>query len=142
MKILVDTSVWSLALRANPKRLTPEQNLLKEEITELILEGRVEIIGPIRQELLSGIRDHAEFQRLREELRLFDDAVPTREDHEEAARMFNQCRAAGITGSPVDLLICAIAVRREWQVFTLDKDFHRYSRHIPLVLFAPRTSPP
>jgi predicted nucleic acid-binding protein len=138
VKILVDTSVWSLALRANPKRLTPEQNLLKEEITELILEGRVEIIGPIRQELLSGVRDQAEFQRLREELGLFDDVVLTREDHEEAARMFNLCRAAGITGSPVDLLICAVALRRNWEVFTLDQDFERYARKVPLAMFVPR----
>jgi predicted nucleic acid-binding protein len=108
-------------------------------MTELVEEGRVEIIGPIRQELLSGISEQVEFRRLRDYLRLFEDAVLTRGDFEEAARMFNLCRAAGITGSPVDLLICAAAVRREWTVFTLDKDFHRYARYIPLLLFPPKS---
>ena len=58
MKVLVDTSVWSLALR----RRTPPDNPYVQEFNELIKERRVQMIGPIRQELLSGIRDEAQFK--------------------------------------------------------------------------------
>lgn len=36
----------------------------------------------------------------------------------------------GIAGSTVDLLICAVAVRREWTVFTRDLDFERYAEAV------------
>ena len=65
MNVLVDTSVWSLALRRNKPRGTAEER----ELTELIREGRVAIIGPIRQELLSGVKTLAQFRTLRDRLR-------------------------------------------------------------------------
>ena len=53
MKIIVDTCVWSAALqKSNPNETDP----LIVELKELIKEGRVQMIGPIRQELLSGVR--------------------------------------------------------------------------------------
>ncbi len=51
--VLVDTSVWSLALRRKPEHLSPREQLLVAEWSELVREGRVQMIGPIRQELLS-----------------------------------------------------------------------------------------
>ncbi len=138
MKVLVDTSIWSLALRRNPTNLTAEQNLFKEELAELIQEGRAEIMGPVRQELLSGFREEVQFQRLREHLRLFDDVFLTREDYEEGARIHNKCRAAGIAGSAIDFLICAVALRRKWQIFTRDQDFHRYAGQAAIGLYKPR----
>ena len=71
MNVLVDTSLWSLALRKRPK--TVEENRLVSELTELIGEMRVVMIGPIRQELLSGISDEKAFESLKEKLRAFDD---------------------------------------------------------------------
>ena len=142
MKVLVDTPVWSLALRQKLREHTREQSLAREALQELIEEGRAEIIGPVRQELLSGFRDDMEFQQLRDRLRRFEDTPLNREDYEEAARIHNQCRAAGISGSGVDFLICAVAARRQWQILTLDKDFERYARHTPIRLFVPRTSLP
>jgi len=138
VNILVDTSVWSLAIRRSPDRLDGEQSRIKEEMEALVAEGRVEMIGPIRQELLSGIRQETQFQRVRGYLALFDDAVLTRADYEGAARIHNKCRTAGIAGSAVDFLICAVALRRNWEVFTLDKDFQQYARKIPLALYVPR----
>jgi len=140
VKVLVDTPVWSLALRRNLQHLTQEQNRDRETLSELIREGRAEIIGPVRQEVLSGIRNEDQFRRVREDLQLFEDTTLAREDYEEAARIHNQCRTAGSSGSTVDFLICAVALRRQWQILTLDKDFQRYARHIPIRLFPPRTS--
>ena len=53
MKVLVDTVVWSLALRK--KTLSDQESKIVEELKELIYELRVVTIGPIRQELLSGL---------------------------------------------------------------------------------------
>ena len=139
MKVLVDTPVWSLALRRDLVHLTAKQDRDREALGELIREGRAEIIGPVRQEVLSGIRDEVQFQRVRQYLQLFEDTTLAREDYEEAARIHNQCRAGGISGSTVDFLLCAVALRRQWQILTLDKDFERYARHIPIRLFLPRT---
>lgn len=140
MKVLVDTPVWSLALRQRLRGPTKEQRFAHEALLELLGEGRAAIIGPVRQELLCGFRDDLEFQQLRDRLRGFDDALLESEDYEEAARIHNQCRAAGISGSGVDFLICAVASRRHWQILTLDKDFERYARHIPIRLFSTKTS--
>lgn len=58
MNVLVDTPVWSLALRRR-KPLPPADRRVVDEFHELIAEQRVGIIGPIRQEVLSGILDRA-----------------------------------------------------------------------------------
>jgi len=137
--ILVDTSVWSLALRRQ-KQLSEGQLQLRQELAELIREGRAQLIGPIRQELLSGIRSDAQYERLREDLQAFEDTPLSVEDYEEAALANNRCRAQGVCGSPVDFLICAAAMRRNWLVFTTDKDFVAYARVLPVRLYAPRVT--
>lgn len=138
MRVLVDTSIWSLALRRRPKELSAAQRKLCRELTELIQEGRVALIGPIRQEILSGLRDPQDFERLCEYLSYFDDETLTREDFEEAARIHNRCRAAGVSGSAIDFLICAAATRRTLSIFTSDGDFRHYSTCTPLRLHEPR----
>jgi len=85
------------------------------------------MIGAVRQELLSGIRENAQFVRLREALRSYDDVGIETADHEEAAQMSNECRRSGIAGSSIDFLLCAVAKRRKWQLFTTDDDFKRYT---------------
>jgi hypothetical protein len=42
------------------------ERALSESLRELVREGRVQMIGPIRQELLSGIRDEQSFRKLRD----------------------------------------------------------------------------
>ncbi len=138
MNVLVDTPVWSVFLRRQEKQLSPEQARIKAELVELVREGLVQIMGPIRQELLSGIREEVRYRTLRDRLRAFDDVTLMTEDYEEAARASNHCRARGISGSPIDFLICAVAIRRSWRVFTTDRDFSRYARHLPLRLHVPR----
>lgn len=133
--VLVDTSVWSLALRRKRTDLSSREQALGGALRELIREGRAQIVGPVRQELLSGIRDEDSFRRLRDYLRAFDDPQLRVEDYEEAARMSNACRARGIAGSAIDFLICAIAHLRQWEVFTTDHDFARYSKILPLRLY-------
>ena len=135
---MVDTSVWSLALRRRNQHLSQQEQLVCSELAELISEGRVQIIGPIRQELLSGIREDVYYRRVRGYLRTFDDDALSVEDFEQAAAASNKCRAAGVSGSPFDLLICAVAIRHNWSIFTTDQNFIGYARHLPIRLYTPR----
>ena len=136
MNVLVDTPVWSLALRREPGDLSEREQAMIRALAELVREGRVTMMGVVRQELLSGIREEERFRKLRDSLRAFEDAVLEAQDYEEAARMHNACRARGIAGSAIDFLICAVAHRRNWQIFTTDRDFERYQRVLGIRLYA------
>jgi hypothetical protein len=108
--------------------------MVVDELAELIHEGRVVMMGPVRQELLSGIKTHAQFELLRERLRAFPDVALDHFDYEEAASCFNQCRAKGIQGSNTDFLICAVAIRRDLPIFTTDVDLKHFGGVLPIRL--------
>ena len=136
MNVLIDTPIWSLALRRT--RRTSRQQALVDELTELIREMRAEIIGPIRQETLSGIPREEQFHSVQTRLRPFDDVPIDTSDYEEAATLYNRCRTQGIQGSHTDFLICAVAIRHSLCVFTDDRDFTHYARHTGVQLHQPR----
>jgi predicted nucleic acid-binding protein len=138
MTVLVDTPVWSLALRRRAADLNARERALTLALAELIREGRVQMMGAIRQELLSGIREEDRFHKLRNYLRAFEEPGIEVADYEEAAHMHNVCRGRGIAGSAIDFLICAVAERRDWHIFTTDRDFERYGRVLTLKLYAVR----
>ena len=69
MKVLVDTSIWSLAFR----RKRTQNNQIISELESLIKEVRVQLIGPIRQEILSGIKSGKQFEKLKNYLQSFPD---------------------------------------------------------------------
>jgi predicted nucleic acid-binding protein len=129
VKVVVDTSVWSLVLR---RRVRSRDDALADELERLIVTYRVVMIGPIRQELLSGIRTHEQYEGLRERLRAFPDLRLHSQDYELAAQFFNQCRGRGVQGSNTDFLICAAAVRRDSSVFSADRDFEAYEHILQL----------
>lgn len=130
MSILVDTSIWSLALR---RKTAPSSQ--EEMLKRLILDGQVRMIGPIRQELLSGIPDPEQFEALKSRLAYFPDIPIQTSDYELAASFFNDCRRSGVQGSHIDFLICAVATSNDFQIYTTDKDFFSYRKHIPIILF-------
>ena len=70
MTVLVDTPVWSLALRRRQGDLNVREQGLTRALEELVREGRAQIMGAIRQELLSGIREEEHFHKLRDYLGL------------------------------------------------------------------------
>jgi predicted nucleic acid-binding protein len=117
---------------------TENQRVLS--LRELVQDGRARFIGPIRQELLSGIREPAQFEQLRDQLRSFPDETLTTGDYERAAHWSNECRRRGVVGSGVDFLICAVAVARGWQIFTADADFRTYAKIVPVQFHQPSPS--
>lgn len=126
MKVLVDTCVWSLALRR--KRTSAADKQIIGRLEDLIEQMQAVLCGPVRQELLSGIRAPEQFKLVRDRLRAFPDLQIRTEDYETAASMFNRCRAKGLQGSNTDFLLCALAERHNLAIFTLDRDFERYQR--------------
>jgi predicted nucleic acid-binding protein len=140
VKVLVDTSVWSLALRRKSEALSAAEKWIAAELSELIGEGRAAIIGVVRQELLSGVRTAEQYEKLRAHLHAFDDEPIDRADYEHAAKFGNQCRAKGIAVFLVDILICAVAIKRGCAIFTTDPDFAAYAKVLPIKLHQPRKS--
>jgi predicted nucleic acid-binding protein len=134
MNILVDTCIWSLALR----RSSPQDVPQVRELKELVSEQRVVMLGPIRQEILSGIREQVQFNVLRDKMRSFPDFPLVQEDYETAAVFFNDCRRSGIQGSTTDFLICAVSARHALPIFTTDNDFVSYQQHLAINLYQSR----
>ncbi|BAZ08122.1 type II toxin-antitoxin system VapC family toxin [Calothrix sp. NIES-3974] len=131
MSVIVDTSVWSLALR---RRTPPDSSPAVTILQNLITDDQVALLGSIRQEILSGIRNFEQFTRLRDYLRAFPDLELIAEDYELAAEFFNTCRSNGIQGSNTDFLICAVAHRRSYSILTTDNDFYTFRTYIPIIL--------
>lgn len=138
MKVLVDTSVWSLALR-RPRNspIAPEQQATVHALTDLVRDGRAVVIGAIRQELLCGIKTQSQFEALRDSLIAFEDVALSGSVYESAAQAFNTCRSNGVQGSNTDFLICAASTHHQLPIFSLDGDFVMYQRWLPIRLYAP-----
>jgi len=131
LKVVVDTPIWSYALRS--KRDGFELHV--EEFETLISDQRVVMLGPIRQEVLSGYSDKSRFEKLNSKLRYFENTQIIDDDYVQAAIFSNTCRSKGVQGSHIDFLICAVAFRLKSEIFTTDNDFSYYGKHIPIQLF-------
>ena len=131
MKVVVDTPIWSYALRS--KREGYESHV--QEFEALISDQRVIMLGPVRQEVLSGYSNKSRFEKLNSKLRYFENTQIIDDDYVKAAIFSNTCRAKGVQGSHIDFLICAVAFRLKSEIFTTDNDFSFYGKHIPIQLF-------
>ena len=129
MKVIVDTDVWSEAFRKKG-----EKGEYVRELRTLIEEGCVQMIGPIRQEILCGIRSTKQFDRIEESLSSFPDREIESKSYVVAAKFFNLCRSKGIQGSNTDFLICACSVSWGYPILTKDKDFMSFQKLLPCEL--------
>jgi hypothetical protein len=136
MKVLIDTPIWSLALRRQREDLRAADVERIAAWSEFVCEGRAAIIGPIRQEVLSGVRRDTEFERLRKALAAFDDLPLSTDDYVQAARFYNRCRSHGVAATAIDLIVCSAALRHGAAIFTTDNDFKHYARHFPIRLLS------
>lgn len=134
MKIIVDTNVWSEALHKKS-----QQSEYVDELSALIEEGRVELLGIVQMEILCGIRDAQVFRKLESLLSVFPVRRLDSEVFVLAAQFFNKCRSHGIQGSNSDFIICAASVIWKCPILTKDKDFTHYQKHLPIELAAPRS---
>lgn len=129
MRLLVDTSVWSLALRRDAPPELPEVRFLADS-----LEGGTLVFttGIILQELLQGFAGPRAQEGIIERFTSLPFLVPDRTDHVEAAELRNACRRNGIQLGTIDALLAALALRYDLTLLTTDGDFLRTSEVRPL----------
>jgi predicted nucleic acid-binding protein len=134
--VLVDATAWSLALRRRRTQLSDAEARVAAAVNRLVRDGDAAIIGPIRQEVLSGVRrPPGAFELLRDRLSDFPDIPLVTLDFERAAQMFNECAANEIAGSHYALLLCAVAERVQMDVLSTDRDFERYASTVGIRLY-------
>ena len=131
--ILVDTTVWSKAFRR--KRIAAEDRNTVNELWNILDKEEEILVGPVRQELLSGISNKDVFDDLVVKLSGFNNYEVQLADHDLAAEYYNICLSNGIQGSQTDYLICAVAYRYNLEIFTEDNDFKKYIKHLPINLY-------
>jgi hypothetical protein len=135
--LLVDTSVWSLALRRDAAAPEPEVQVLRDA-----LEGSEIVVttGLVLQELLQGFAGPKARQQLIDRFAALPLVQPDREDHIEAAEVRNTCRRAGVQLGTIDALIAQLALRHELTLLTTDRDFIHAAQHVPLRVWAPKAA--
>ena len=132
MTLLVDTSVWSLALRRDGPTDTKEVIALREA-----LEGADAVVttGLILQELLQGFNGPKAAQTIIERFGALPLIQPDREDHVAAAEVRNACRRAGVQIGTVDALLVQLCGRYDMTLLSSDNDFVNAVRHVPFRLW-------
>jgi len=132
VKLLVDTSVWSLALRRDHPPDLPEVSTLARA-----LEGGELVVttGLIVQEILQGFRGPSTRDRILARFGTLPLLSPDLEDHVEAAALRILCRRRGVQTGTIDALIARLCIRHGLTLLTTDEDFRRMAEHSPLQLW-------
>lgn len=129
MTLLVDTSVWSLALRRDAQATVPELQQLKDA---LFGSDVVFTTGLVLQELLQGFSGAKARAQIIERFAALPLLQPDRDDHIGAAALRNACRQAGVQIGTIDALLAQLAIRHDLTLLTTDKDFTHAAKHCPL----------
>jgi predicted nucleic acid-binding protein len=95
----------------------------------------VVIIGPILQEILSGVKNKRDFNELKEKFASFDNLAITEKVYVKAAEFYNLCKTHGVNGGHIDFLICAVVAHYGCALFTIDHDFKMFEKYLPIKLF-------
>lgn len=135
MTLLVDTSVWSLALRRDAPALEPEVRALQEA---LLGDEVVVTTGLVLQELLQGFSGPKARAQLIAKFAALPLLQPDRDDHIAAAELRNACRRAGVQLGTIDALLAQLCIRHELTLLSTDDDFKHAAKHCPLRVWAPR----
>lgn len=133
MSYLVDTSVWSLALRRDVPDTTREVAELKRA-----LEAGDEILvtGLVLQELLQGFNRPKAYAQIIKYFSVLPFIIPIREDYINAADLRNLCRKKGIQAGTIDALLASLCIERDIKILTTDKDFSQIARVSSLAVWS------
>lgn len=131
MGLLVDTSVWSLAMRRDEQPNSPELKLL---IKALDSGEEIYSTGVILQELLQGFSGAKSADAIVERFTAIPMLIPDTADHIQAAELRNKSRRKGIQVGTIDALIAQLSLRYQLSLLTADKDFKHMSKAVKLKL--------
>ena len=135
MSLLVDTSVWSLALRRDQDAAVPQLHALREALAGADI---VVTTGLVLQELLQGFAGPRAGQDIIERFSALPLLGPDRQDHIGAAQLRNRCRRAGVQIGTIDALLAQLCIRHGLTLLTTDHDFTLAAAHCPLRLWQGR----
>jgi len=135
MTLLVDTSVWSLALRRDAEATEPEVQELK---AALFGSDIVVTTGLVLQELLQGFSGAKAQIQIIEHFAALPLLQPDRDDHIGAAALRNACRQSGVQIGTIDALLVQLAIRHDLTLLTTDKDFTYAAKHCALRVWPAR----
>lgn len=129
MTLLVDTSVWSLALRRDQDSGAPQLRALRAA-----LQGDEIVVttGLVLQELLQGFAGPRARKDIIERFAALPLLSPDRHDHIDAARLRNRCRRAGVQLGTIDALLAQLCLRHDITLLTTDNDFVHAAAHCAL----------
>ena len=133
MNILVDTSVWSLALRRDS---TPDCQAVSRLEAALNDGENVFTTGLILQELLQGFKGPKAQRRIIEDFSYLPLIIPEKRDHIDAADLKVKLRQKGLQVGTIDVLLAQLCLRYRLSLLSTDKDFLHIAKHAPLVLMA------
>lgn len=135
MNLLVDTSVWSLALRRDGDATQPEVGALRGA---LLGDDLVVTTGLVLQELLQGFSGPTAHDQIVDRFSSLQLVQPDRGDHIAAASLRNTCRRAGVQLGTIDALLAQLSIRHELTLLTTDNDFRHAAEHCPLTVWPDR----
>ena len=134
MTFLVDTSVWSLALRRDTESEAPEVRALRDA---LLGAAQVVTTGLILQELLQGFTGPKARPELIEAFAALAFLQPDRQDHIDAAEVRHACRRGGVQLGKGDALLLQLCLRHDLTMLATDQDFASAAKHVKLSLWCP-----
>ncbi|MEI8369565.1 MAG: PIN domain-containing protein [Planctomycetia bacterium] len=132
MMLLVDTSVWSLALRRDVVADLPEVRHLEQA---LLGAQTVMMTGLILQELLQGFSGPKARAQIIDRFSSLPLVQPDRQDHVDAAALRTTCRRAGVQIGTIDALLAQLCIRHHLTLLTTDQDFAHAARHCRLQIW-------
>ena len=132
MSLLVDTSVWSLALRRDAQLQLPQAVTLRNA---LLGSDQVFTTGLILQELLQGFAGPKARMQIIERFSALALVQADRDDHIEAAEVRNACRRRGVQIGTIDALLIQLCRRHDLVLLSTDGDFRSAARHVEFRLW-------
>jgi len=133
MMLLVDTSVWSLALRRDIAATQPEVWHLQQA---LLGEQTVVTTGLVLQELLQGFSGPKARGQIIDCFSSLPLVQPDRQDHVDAAALRTKCRQGGVQIGTIDALLAQLCIRHQLTLLTTDQDFAHAARHCQLRIWS------
>jgi hypothetical protein len=135
VSVLVDTPIWSLALRRKTRDLSSHDQRIILTLQKLAQQGEVQLLGMVRQEMLSGVRDERRFLIIRDRLRAFPDVSARASGFPRGSQLKYPVPSGRLTSSTVDIYDRRCCLRNGWQIFSTDADFFHFAKVVPIQLF-------
>ncbi len=128
--ILIDTSVWIDFFHGHSQL----NHVIK--LKQLLNNNQeITLCGVIFMEILQGIRDEKQYHLTKEYLECLPCLEITQSIYVEAAQIYRELRARGITiRKSADCVIAAVTLKHQCYLLHHDRDFEMIAKHFSLKL--------